>query len=257
MSELRVLIADDELAARQKLRRLLDVYNDVEIIAEARDGGEAEELIQNIHPDIVFLDIDMPVKTGMEVIRDVRNTDYHLVFVTAHDHYAVDAFETHAVDYLLKPITAKRLERCLRKIQSADTRGIRDWAKFLDSIDTNPAPAQLAIRHGSATRIIEASHIAWLEAVQGYCLAHLNSNGAAVHQQSTLVTDTSLTQTHQMLPKQQFLRIHRATVVNTDHILGYWSEHRRMYLRLREFESTPFAVSRNRTSLVRQRWTVI
>ena len=101
---IRALVVDDEQTARDRLRRLLSAFDDVEVIGEAEDGEQAIERITEQQPNLVFLDIQMPGCSGMEVAASLRSPQPKIIFCTAYEEYAVDAFELHAVDYLLKPV---------------------------------------------------------------------------------------------------------------------------------------------------------
>ena len=131
---IRAMIVDDEAPARERLRRLL-AATDVEIVGEAGDGGEAVERIAHLHPDLVFLDIQMPALTGLEVAARLRAPRPRIVFCTAFDHFAIDAFELHAVDYLLKPVNQERLVRTVARIgeelaeQRRQTRAMDEAAR--------------------------------------------------------------------------------------------------------------------------------
>ena len=117
---IRVVVADDEEPARNELCFQLEQIDEVEIIGQAADGIKALRLIESLKPDMVLLDIQMPGLTGFEVARELvlQKTDSHVVFVTAYDHYAIEAFEINAVDYLLKPVEPVRLRRTLERVQN-------------------------------------------------------------------------------------------------------------------------------------------
>src|SRR5215471_1373476 len=123
---MRVLIADDEAPARSRLRQMLAAHADIEIAGEAETGAQAMELATTLRPDLLLLDIQMPGSTGIDVAACLPEPRPHVIFCTAFDQYAVDAFELHAVDYLLKPVTRARL------------------AQALDRVRTTPAPAAQA-----------------------------------------------------------------------------------------------------------------
>lgn len=120
MSALRALVVDDEQPARERLCRLLKPFDNVEVIGQAEDGEMAIEKIEELQPDVVFLDIQMPGCSGIEVAASLRSPRPRIIFCTAYDEYAVEAFEVHAVDYLLKPIHRARLEKALGRVASDD-----------------------------------------------------------------------------------------------------------------------------------------
>lgn len=114
---MRAIIIDDERLARQELKNLLSIYKDIEIIAECNNAQSAKEKIAELNPDVIFLDMQMPGKTGLELIEEVSALP-DVVFVTAHDEYAIKAFEVNAFDYLLKPVSPERLAETIKKINS-------------------------------------------------------------------------------------------------------------------------------------------
>src|SRR4030095_16057134 len=112
---MRAIIIDDERLARSELKKLLTDYPEIEIVAEAANAGEGIEKIENLNPDLIFLDINMPGKTGFDLLQELDRTP-HVIFTTAYDEYAVKAFEVNALDYLLKPIEPKRLADAIHKV---------------------------------------------------------------------------------------------------------------------------------------------
>lgn len=129
---IRTLLVDDESPARDRLRTLLSEVGDVEICGEARDGIEALERIDQLQPDLVFLDIQMPGLTGLEVVGSMKPPRPHVVFLTAYDRFAVDAFDLHAVDYLMKPTARHRLVRTLDRVRDSLSQD-RDQADAADA----------------------------------------------------------------------------------------------------------------------------
>lgn len=247
---MRVLIADDEPAARRKLKRMLGEIEFIEVVAEAQDGESALQLILEHQPDVAFLDIEMPEMTGLEVAQRAAATHVHAVFVTAYDHFAVQAFETRAVDYLLKPVSADRLVHCIEQIE----HGVRTRKRPPDGGDEHSSARQLSIRHGTAVRIVEFDHIAWLESVQGNCRVWLSEAGHNVHKQKSLISDNSLAHTYSLLPENQFLRASRSAIFNAELVIRHWTFKRQMLLMLNGFEDQPIPVSRRNASLLRRRW---
>lgn len=247
---MRVLIADDEPAARRKLSKMLGEFAFIEEVAQAQDGESALQLIIEHQPDVAFLDIEMPEMNGMEVAQRAAATNVHVVFVTAFDHFAVKAFETQAVDYLLKPVSADRLAYCIEQIE----HGARTGKLQPDHGEEHPSIKQLSIRHGAAVRIVELDHIAWLESVQGYCRVWLSESGRSAHKQKSLISDTSLAHTHSLLPENQFLRASRSAIFNAELVIRHWTAKRQMLLVLNGFEDQPIPVSRRNASLLRRRW---
>lgn len=222
---LKVLIVDDERPARQKLRRLLSGDADIVAVYEAADGVAAIETIRSEAPDIVFLDVQMPGVDGFGVV-DALPPDAlpHIVFVTAFDMYAVRAFDTHAVDYLLKPYDAERFARALgRAKESAAGRRVgeeRDRFRQLldDAESTRPQRAErILVESGERVLLIAVEKIDRIESVRNYVRLRV---GAEVYR-----VRGTLTRFERRLDPAKFVRISRSEIVNLDRIaeLRPWS----------------------------------
>jgi two-component system LytT family response regulator len=150
---LRTLVVDDEEPARQRLRQLLAGHPEIEIVGEAEDGVQAIERVQELTPDLVLLDIQMPGCSGLEVAASLARPRPAIIFCTAYDQYAVDAFELHAVDYLLKPVNRARLQAALDRVR--ESRGM-DHERQLDRVtrDEDAGPARFLARKGPRYRIV-------------------------------------------------------------------------------------------------------
>jgi two-component system LytT family response regulator len=202
---MRVLIVDDERPARDKLRRLLAQESDILNISEARDGIEALELIAAETPDVVFLDIQMPEVSGIELAASLPTPAPLIVFVTAYDQYAIRAFDTNAIDYLLKPYDQTRLLRALERV--------RERMLVQKAASTSPASGlpvrQLLVSERGKTRVVKVEQIQWIETADNYVILH------------TLDAHLLLRQTLTGLLEQlgeAFVRCHRRAAVQTDYI---------------------------------------
>lgn len=162
---MRVLIVDDEAPARAKLRRMLGAFGDVEIAGEAADGAAALAAITELRPDVVFLDVQMPEVGGFDVAASLPDDGPALVFVTAYDRYALQAFDTRASDYLLKPVEPERLERALQRLRAQPRVAARAGGA--------PAPTQLLVVDRGATHVVPCAEIDWLQAADNYVDLHL------------------------------------------------------------------------------------
>jgi two-component system LytT family response regulator len=201
---MRCLIVDDESPARERLRRLLGEVADVEVVGEAENGEQAMAEITRLHPDAIFLDIQMPGCTGMEVAASLPAPRPHIVFCTAFDQYAVDAFELSAVDYLLKPISRARLDKALDRIR----RGGGSDAALEAAARTGPRPARFLARRGTTFRVVPAREV----------LCFLSEDGLTKLQtaeQHYWMTPT-LNELELRLDGRMFFRISRAAIVNLD-----------------------------------------
>ena len=213
----RVLVADDEPLARERLRLLLTREDWIDLVAECPDGMEAIEAIDRLQPDLVFLDIQMPGATGFEVIEAVGPDRMPLVvFVTAFDQYALRAFDVHALDYLLKPFDRERFHEALvRARQQLERRTNGDLERRLLELvqDLKPAVQRLerfVIKAGGRVFFVRADEIDWIEAAGNYVKLHV---GGDAH----LFRETMNSLESQLDP-DTFFRIHRSHIVNIERV---------------------------------------
>jgi two-component system, LytTR family, response regulator len=214
---IRTLIVDDEAPARTRLRQLLHTEPDFELLGECGNGRQAVEFIRTNRLDLVFLDIQMPQLNGLDVCRQIgREHLPWVIFVTAFDRFALDAFELHAVDYLLKPFDQARFVDTLNRIRSLTRHTRRDsvedrlWAA-LDRIQLETQAAErLAFRADGRIFFLKPAEIDWIEADANYVKIH--AAGSVHHVRETLQS------LEKPLPKATFMRISRSAIVNLDRI---------------------------------------
>jgi two-component system, LytTR family, response regulator len=212
---LTVLLVDDEPLAREGLRLLLAGDPDIGAIEEARNGREAVAAIRKLHPDLVFLDIQMPEMDGLEVVREIgADRMPAVVFVTAHDQHAIQAFELNAIDYLLKPVGAERFQKTLVRAKSTLRVNPAAGHQILSLLESM-APARqylkrLAVRAAAKTLLVEVADIDWIGAAENYVELHAGSARHLVH--------VSMNAIEQRLDPEVFLRIHRSLIVNVSRI---------------------------------------
>ena len=208
---IRVLIVDDEPPARAKLRRWLLAEPDLELIAEAANGLCAAQLIATARPDLVFLDIQMPDMSGLEVAAQLQTESAPLlVFVTAHDDHAVEAFDLNAIDYLLKPYDHDRFLRALGRIrQRLHIEHRSEPAVRLARSALGPGK-RLPVPDGDGLRLIDVSAIHWLEADDNYVHVHTGDREYLLRR--------TLQDLLQQLGEARFARIHKSAAVNVAQI---------------------------------------
>jgi two-component system LytT family response regulator len=210
----RVLIADDEPMARRGLRALLAAEPDVSVVGEASDGDETEALLRGADVDVLILDIQMPRKSGLDVVAGIDPAALPLViFVTAHDEHAIRAFELHALDYLVKPYREDRLRDAIGRARSllgrrqlgAFRRRVGAW------VSAQPAyPARIRVEDRDRIRFLAVRDIHWIEA-QDYCVL-LHLAGERILRRGTLK------QFLRTLDPALFVRVHRSAAVNVRHV---------------------------------------
>ena len=208
---------DDEPLARERIRRLLQKEADIEIVGECADGNEALAAIGEQQPDLVFLDVQMPELDGFGVLEQLgREATPAIVFVTAHDRFALRAFEVHALDYLLKPFDGERfrkaLERARDRIQHRQTGDLSRRISDLLADFKSGAPPQnrLAVKSGGRVLFLKIEDIDWVEAADNYVNLHIG-NEAHLHRET-------MTAMEGKLPADKFMRVSRSTIVNIERI---------------------------------------
>jgi two-component system LytT family response regulator len=213
VSLIRVLIVDDEPPARVKLRHWLSEEPDLDLVAEAGTGLAAAQLITSARPDLVFLDIQMPDMSGLEVAAQLQSESAPLlVFVTAHDDHAVEAFDLDAVDYLLKPYDRSRLIRALARIRAR----LKDGSRRATSVEVARArlgaTRRLPVPDGDVLKLVDCGAIHWLEADDNYVHVHTADR-------EYLLRRTLQDLLHQ-LGEGRFVRIHKSAAVNVAEIVA-------------------------------------
>lgn len=201
---IRALIVDDESPARDRLRRLLAEAADVEVVGDADDGPAAMEQIAALAPDVVFLDIQMPGCSGLEVAASIASPGPHVVFCTAFDQYAIDAFELNAVDYLLKPVSRARLDKALDRVR----RGAAETDAVSRALRASAPATRFLARKGAAFRVVPAADV----------ICFISENGLtklqAVDQHYWM--PPTLNDLEARLDAERFFRVSRAAIVNLD-----------------------------------------
>jgi two-component system LytT family response regulator len=209
--DLRVLIVDDEDPARAILREYLGRAGGVEVVAECRNGFEAVKAASDLHPDLLFLDIQMPKLNGFEVL-DLLGRDTAVVFVTAFDEHAIRAFEVNAVDYLLKPVSPERVVAAVERARKrVEVHAPMPVPELVAAARPAGVPlARLLVRQGAKVQVIPAEKLDWVEAQDDY--VSLRSEGKSYLKQQTL------TDLEKQLDPTRFVRIHRSYLLNLERL---------------------------------------
>jgi two-component system, LytTR family, response regulator len=269
MSKLRTLLVDDEPLARNLLRSIVGEIDDIEIVDECKNGREAIESTISLAPDLIFLDIQMPNINGFEVVKALQSDTMPMViFATAYNQYAIDAFDLHAVDYLLKPFDSERVSLAVERaaarrklkpeglkapligaINDIDLRLDREHAVFeralaraggrlqsQSEVHSEGMSRKLLIRDSGVVKVIPFDDIDWIDAAGDYMCVHALGE--------THIMRSTLLELLTKLDDKQFVRIHRSTVVNIARVVSTSLSQKRGSL-LYLFDGQTLKVSRN------------
>jgi two-component system, LytTR family, response regulator len=259
-ADLRAVLVDDEQLARDELGYLLGRVGGIEVIGQAGNGVEALNTIDRLHPDVVFLDVQMPGLTGFEVARRMLDAQAssHIIFVTAYDRHAIEAFEVNAVDYLLKPVDPARLELALDRARRrmATDRPAGDGSPAISDAelekiarlvsDRQSRREQLAIKVGERFLLVQADEVIYASLVdEGITVVTDKHRGVSNYR--------TLDELHERLDSGTFWRVHRSHLVNINKIKEIVPWFSRNYiLRMKDEKSTEIPVSRTQTRRLRE-----
>ena len=213
---MNVLIVDDEPLAREGMRLLLDGEPGITSISEARNGAEAVARLRADKPDLVLLDVQMPEMDGFGVLREFGDESMPpTIFVTAHDQYAIQAFEVNAIDYLLKPVTRERFQQALARVRERvsaqgglDNRHVR---AFLQQLSAPPKHlTRVALRSAGKISFVNVEDVMYVQAAENYVQLHLRTARHLLH--------VPIATLEASLDPEMFLRIHRSLIVNAKYI---------------------------------------
>src|ERR1700759_33487 len=209
---LRVLIVDDERPARDKLKILLSQEPDIKVISECGNGAAALTALNELKPDLLLLDIQLPDTDGFSLLKALHSEKLpFVIFTTAYDQYAIKAFDAHALDYLLKPFDHERLKEALHRarlaIRTQNDRMLTDrLLKILQGSNSTPVARRLLIRSGGRVVFLAYDEIEWIDAAANYVRVNAGKVSYMLRGSIGSIADK--------LPAEQFVRIHRSTVVN-------------------------------------------
>ncbi len=208
---IKALLIDDEPLARSIVREYLSHFQNIQIAKECNDGFEGVKAIAELRPDIIFLDIQMPKINGFEMLELVENPP-DVIFTTAYDKYAIKAFETYAIDYLLKPFSRERFEKTIQKwLSRQNVPPAAKTGELLDAASFSPGQSRrVVVKTGGRIKIIPLQEIIYLEAADDFVKIHT--------QEGAFLKNKTMSHFEKILEMQQFTRIHRSYIVNIQHI---------------------------------------
>ncbi len=218
---LSALIADDEPLARERLRMLLAEDDEIDIAGECRNGREVVAALKQKRHDVLFLDIEMPGSNGFDVVEQIGAAHMPVtVFVTAHNHYAVKAFDVHALDYLTKPVEPERLKSALlrvkERIASREALMTQEQLKSMlaalgsGAVERKEYPKRLVVPNAAKDSFVNVDEIEWIEAADYYSCIHAGSRN--------LMLRETIKQLAETLDPRKFVRVHRSAIVNIDQV---------------------------------------
>ncbi len=251
-TRMRAFLVDDEALALKRLSRMLTATGRVEIVGSGTDPVEAVGAVLNVKPDVLFLDIEMPGMTGFELLAKLDPQPV-IVFTTAYDRYALEAFGVNSIDYLLKPVEQEKLDRALDKIErmrgGAEPRQeIRELIERLSAVAAPQPeyPARIASRIGERVEFVELARVTHFFAADKLTYAATPAKN--------YVVDHTIQELEQRLDPRKFVRIHRATLLNLDFVYDLHAMFAgRMMVRLKDEKKTELTVSRDRVRALKQR----
>jgi two-component system LytT family response regulator len=245
MTALRVLVVDDEPPARERLKRLLREHADVTCVGEAGDGISALAAIEQLHPDLVLLDVQMPELDGLGVAAALAEGGPAIVFATAHEEHAVRAFELAAVDYLLKPVARERLRAALARAKERRVPPAELARAVMERLGTSRG-RKMAVRCGVKYVVFDVANVAAILAQDHYAAILVDGR--------ELLSDESLDGIMTRLDPAAFVRVHRSAIVNVEMITELEQEGERKYVAiLSDPAKTRVAIARDRLDDVKRR----
>ena len=234
---IEAIIIDDELHAREFLESQISrLCKDVKIKGKASSAEEGIQLIESINPDIVFLDIEMPGKSGFDLLYNLKNTNFKVIFTTGYDQYAIKAIRFSAFDYLLKPIDSDELIACINRVRTSHGINTDQIKTLSENIEVDSEKLRLVIPNRSSFDIIELMNIIYLKGEGNYTKFVLSN-------QKTILASKTMKEYEEFLPEKNFVRIHKSTIVNMNFVKKYTrGDGGQVYLTTNEI----FNVSRSR-----------
>nr|WP_285229712.1 LytTR family DNA-binding domain-containing protein [Motilimonas eburnea] len=233
------MLIDDEPAATKALQRSLNAFEQLEVIGCYQDPQQGIDAICELTPDIVFMDIEMPGLDGLMVAKATEHIPYHLIYVTAYAEYALSAFETKVIDYLLKPVRPIRIERCLEKIEQLSSQVSAEIA------------SEILIFDGKTTYRLADKDISFIESIGRYQQVNLTPLAAEKFQLKTIVTEATMASFEADFASNKLVRVHRSYIVNLNLVIRVHRESRNTLLSLMDVTKS-IPVARAKVALINQ-----
>ena len=211
MTKQKAIIVEDEKLARDLVKSYLSSHESIELIGEYADGFSGLKAINELKPDLVFLDVQMPMLTGLELL-ELLEEPPHIIFTTAYDEYAVNAFDLNAVDYLLKPFSKDRFDKALQKVFSKVSKSnpLKKVKNLKEHLSETSVHDKIVVKSNSNIHVIPLSEVIYLESEDDYVMIH-TANGKYLKHQTMKFYE-------QQLDSNKFIRIHRSYIVNVSEI---------------------------------------
>jgi two-component system LytT family response regulator len=211
-SKIRSLVVDDEALARQALKDVLSQFDDIEIVGECSNGFEVVKEVEEEKPDLIFLDIQMPKLDGFDVVELLGEESPFIIFVTAYDEHAIRAFETHALDYLMKPVRAERLQRALDRVREQMKLKIPQTTDLFVQAHKNQLipTSRILVRYGPEVFIIPVEEITHIQAEDDYVRIFTS--------EKSYLKQERMNRVEQTLDPRTFCRIHRSYILNINYL---------------------------------------
>jgi two-component system, LytTR family, response regulator len=222
----KVMIIDDEEAARLMIGQYLEDFSTLEVVAECQNGIEAVTAINRLEPDLIFLDVQMPGLSGFQVLRQIVHVP-QIVFTTAYDQYALKAFDSNAIDYLLKPYTKERFNQAVAKVLVRESNASDNMAALTDNLGRaeNSYYERMLLESGNRMVSLDMQDIIYLEAEKDYTRVYTP--------QKSYLSNYGIGILEQRLNPAVFIRIHRSNIINIHHIREVYKENSDVYLVLK------------------------
>lgn len=245
---LKAIIVDDEQWGRENLANLISQYcPNILVIGKAKSAAEARELIPKLHPDLVFLDIQMPNETGFDLLDSLNEKNFAIIFVTAHNQFAINAIKASAIDYLLKPISIRELKDAAQKANILLTERLQNQAilsNYKESLQNlisnirNPQeePQKISLQIGNDLKIIEVKDLIYLEADDNYTKLFI--------QEDFIIVSKTLKYFESLLDKSIFFRIHKSYLINVNYVVEIIKDNNNHYVALKN--GTKVLIARRR-----------